>query len=60
MKYRVTIQRIEYRNHEFEVEASCPVEAGEKAMDASCDHDFGTDQVSCADAVVTTCWEIGE
>ena len=48
MKFNVTIQRTEYREHVFEVEADSPEEAVEKAEEESCDYNFYNSPISSA------------
>lgn len=54
MKYAVTIQRTEYREHQFQVDADSEDEACDIAMDSVCDYDFGDSPVSSADETVTS------
>jgi hypothetical protein len=53
MKYQVTVRRKEYREHIFEVDAESREDAEDKALEASCDHDFGQNTVHYADEDVT-------
>ena len=53
MKYQVTVRRKEHREHIFEVEANSSEEAENKALEESCDHDFGMNTVHYADEDVT-------
>jgi len=53
MQFDVTIQRTEYREHVFRVEAENEDAAHAAAMDASCDYDFHDSPVSSADEDVT-------
>lgn len=52
MKYQVTVRRKEHREHIFEVDAESREEAEDKALEDSCDHDFGENQVHFADEEV--------
>jgi hypothetical protein len=45
MKFKITIRRIERREHTFEVEAKSAAEAQDLALENSADHDFGEDRV---------------
>jgi len=53
MKYQVTVRRKEHREHVFEVDAESREEAEDKALEASCDHDFDQNTVHYADEDVT-------
>ncbi len=53
MKYLVTVQRTEYREHTFEVEANDLHEADLLGMEAANDWNFGDSTVSSATEEVT-------
>jgi len=53
MKFDVTIQRTEYREHVFRVEAENETTAHEVAMEEACDYNFLDSPVSSADEEVT-------
>ena len=52
MQYDVTIQRAEYREHTFRVEAENEDEAQDAAMEAACDYNFLDSPVDSADEEV--------
>jgi hypothetical protein len=47
-KYKVTIQRTEFRSHTFEVDADNRSEAEEAAETASCDYDWHDSPIGAA------------
>ena len=49
MRYEVTIQRIEYREHPFIVEACSDEDAEQMAMELASNHDFAQETVEGAD-----------
>ena len=53
MKFDVTIQRTEYREHVFRVEAENEAAAHDAAMEATCDYNFRDSPVGYADEEVT-------
>ena len=54
MKWKVTVQRVEYRSAEFVVDADDADEAEDKGLEASCDHDFSVNTVDHAEEDVTS------
>jgi len=52
MQFDVTIQRTEYREHVFRVEAADADAAHDAAMNAACDYNFLDSPVSSADEEV--------
>jgi hypothetical protein len=52
-KYDVTIQRTEYREHVFRVEADNQTQAELAALEASCDYNFNDSPVDHANEEVT-------
>lgn len=60
MKYLVTVQRIEYKSHDFEVEAASREEAKELGYEMSNDYDFGDSSIQSADESVIGVREVEE
>ena len=54
MKFLVTVQRTEYKSHEFEVEADSPEAAEDAALDAVGDFDFNCATVGNAEESVVS------
>lgn len=48
MKFKIVIQRIEHREHTFEVEAASSAAAQNLAFEISANHDFNQNQVHYA------------
>lgn len=53
-KYKVTIRRVEHREHVFEVEADSKDEAHDLGLEASFEHDFNESPVHHADEDVVS------
>lgn len=60
MKYKVTVQRIEYREHGFVVGGATLEEAENNALEEAGDHDFRQNTVCHADEEVTQVVELPE
>ena len=58
MKYLVTVQRIEYKSHDFEVEAASREEAKELGVEMSNDYDYGDGSIGSAEESVVGIREI--
>ena len=55
MKYAVTIQRIEYKSHTFEVEADNKDKAEEQALEESQDYNFNLSIDNAHESVIDIC-----
>ena len=58
MKFDVTVQRTEYREHTFRVEAKDSEDAWHKGMEAANDYDFHDSPVDSAGEDVTSVVEV--
>jgi hypothetical protein len=54
MKYRVTVVRIEQREHTFEVEATSPWTAEDAGLEEASNYDFRQNHASSVKNIVTT------